>query len=267
MNCAEIVEAYLANLREGFACTSLDDDRVLITSPYSLHDGDSIEVIVTRRGSRVSATDFATTLSRVELSGTNVDKPTFQAALRDVLAGMAVDILDGELRVEGQTPDLPSMLTRLFGVIRDVDGLVHLRPSPRAPLFERRVLSHIRSQQLPIVERPLVHGHSGSEYRITAEILEPEPVLLQAVAGGGGTRSIDHAYRIFSDVNSGREKVVVLSPNEPWRPEDVQLLVEVCWVAAWWERSALDAFLRGERPAGPTDRRLFASQQSLSDPG
>ncbi len=262
--CRDVVDAYIRQLADGFSCLELEDaSEVLLQTPYTFSDGDSLEVLISDHQNHVTLTDFGQVVSRLEQSGINVQSPSLRGHIGQALRGFRVDIVGEALRVEGREEQLSDMLLRLVGAMREVDALSHLRPQPRAPVFEKRVLSHLRTTDFEVVDHPLVVGRSGSTYRVTAEVFGEIPTLVQAVAGGkgeAGIRAIDHAYRIFSDVNGERDyrrKVAVLSQEEQWRPEDITLLASSSYVAAWWDLDAFDDFLRGDRPS---DRRLFASQ-------
>jgi hypothetical protein len=266
--CAELVERYVESLAGTFACTELDEGRALIATPYTYSDGDNVEVLATIQGDRLSLTDFGTTLSRVALAGANIHSPTLKRALDASVKGFRIDVLEQALRVEGTLDQTPDMLMRLIGAMREVDALSHVRPEPRSPAFETRVLSHLRSSHIQLTEHPRISGKSGTLYRLTAEVVEPRRTLVHAVAGGGseaGIRSVTAAYRAFSDINGSRpteEKLVVMSGDGNWRMEDIRLLKEVAYVAGWWELGLLDSFLRGTIPP---DRQLFAGQVSVDD--
>jgi len=75
---------------------------------------------------------------------------------------------------------------------------------------------------------------------------------------------VNYAFRAFSDINgtrTARHKLAVLADDSRgWRQTDVNLLTTVAYVAGWWDRTLMDAYLAGE---APEDRRLFKFQPGL----
>lgn len=119
-------------------------------------------------------------------------------------------------------------------------------------------------------ERPERVGLSGARYRLTAAVQRDEQdVLIQSASGGRsqtGRRSVEHAFRIFSDINGQiptSNKLVVLSgqEREPWPQEDLRLLSRVAYVGAWDHRDRLVGFL--QRTHVPKEHLLTSWQTSI----
>ncbi len=152
--------------------------------------------------------------------------------------------------------------------MREVDALQVLRPEPRPPRFEARLLSYLKAKSEEVVVHPLVSGQSGTEYRLTASYLSNEVgIYVQAIGGGRsetGLRGVNYAFRAFSDINgtrTARHKLAVLADDQRgWRREDINLLATVAYVAGWWDRTLMDAYLAGQ---APEDHRLFKFQTQL----
>jgi uncharacterized protein DUF1828 len=225
-------------------------------------------VIALLRGDRLTLTDDGEARSRLELAGVSPSASTVKERLSATLKQLPVDHIDGELAVEGPVVEAGTLLMTLVTAMREVDALQGLRPKPRPLPFERRLLTHLRAVSDAVEERPALTGQSGTRYRLTAAVGGDEPIYVQAVAGGrslSGSRSVNHAFRAFFDIDGALDpsrKLAVLSEeDQAWRSGDIALLQKVAFVAGWWDRDALDAFLIEQRM--PADRLLFASQPEL----
>jgi hypothetical protein len=270
--CDEVIERYVSTLQEGFDCRPLDESRTLVGTPYIYADGDGLDVIMSRRGNRIILSDFGASLSRLEMAGLNIESKSFQQRVAPILKAFRIDLLGDALRVEGPITNTGDYLLRLIGAMREIDALQALRPDPRPPRFERRLLSYLRTKTSEVDPHPVVGGRSGTRYRLTASYRAwEEPIFVQAIGGGRsetGLRGINYAFRAFSDINgtrTARHKLAVLDEDpRGWRPQDINLLATVAYVAAWWDRTPMEAYLAGELPE---DHRLFEVQAEFSDAG
>ncbi len=245
--CDEVVEQYVSTLHEGFDCRALDESRTLVGTPYTYADGDGLDVMISRQGDRVDLSDFGASFSRLEMAGLNTESATFQQKVAPILKAFRVDLLGEALRVEGPIANTGDSLLRLIGAMREIDALQVLRPDPRPPRFERRLLTYLKAKSPEVIPHPDVDGRSGTRYRLTASYM---------------------AHPDFSDINgirTARNKLAVLDEDpKGWRPQDINLLATVAYVAAWWDRTPMEAYLDG---GTPEDHRLFETQAEFSDAG
>src|SRR6266545_1312282 len=137
--CDEVVEQYVSTLQEGFDCRPIDESRTLVGTPYIYADGDGLDVMMSLQGDRIILSDFGSSLSRLEMSGLNIESRSFQQGIALALKAFRVDLLDEALRVEGPIANTGDCLLRLIGAMREIDALQALRPDPRPPRFERRL--------------------------------------------------------------------------------------------------------------------------------
>lgn len=272
--CEEIVREYVGAVESAIACVTLPDGKVLIDTPYTYADGDVVQIGAERIGDLIRLSDYGFALSRLEMQGVNVDAQQVRKGLAEIVRSYRVDLADDELRIDVRANSVGTAFMRLVGALREVGALQYLRPQSRPPVFERRVLTFLRSVTADVTEKPDVVGVSGTSYRLTARLRrpdaregEPADVLAQAVSGGRsptGLRAVNYAYRAFNDINGDRpasSKLVVLSDEAGnWRAEDIRILATVAYVGGWWERDRLVTFIGGEVP---DTRRLFPHQTDL----
>jgi hypothetical protein len=255
--CETLIETYLSKVESELLCTPLEDgQRMLLDTPYLHPDGDVIQVVIEPLpGSLVRFGDEGATLARLRMYGVDVGKGSSAREARASLRAYRAELVGDELRVEGRAEEMPEMLLRLIGAMRAIDGLSALRTDPGPVQFASRLTTFLQSQFGDVNERPERRGMSGSSYRLTAAVpRRGEEVLIQSAAGGNADtarRSVEHAFRVFSDINGQvpiHQKLVVLSSGEgwPWPAEEVKLLSRVAYVGGWDERDRVAEFLRGD---------------------
>jgi hypothetical protein len=270
VDCTEVVASYLALLNSEFSCTELAEGQALLQTPYTFSDGDAVEVVLSMRDSWLTLSDAGEALGRLALSGVNLSSEGAEEHISSTTIGYRVTRLANELRGESRLEDGPDLLLRLTAAMLAIDGLQVLRPSRRTPQFSERLASYLASVS-PDVEKGFeLRGRSGAVHRFTAHIGGAKPLLIQGVAGGtseAGTRSVEHAFTMFSDLNSvyadRQRKLAVLSDDERgWRPAHVRLLRRVALVADWRRREPISQLVHGGQLS---DEQLFelTEQQPL----
>jgi hypothetical protein len=270
VDCTDFVASYLALLNNEFSCTELTDGRTLLQTPYTFSDGDAVEVVLSIRESWLALSDAGEALGRLAMSGVNLSSEGADEHISNVTNGYRVTKLANELRIEGRPEEGPDLLLRLTASMLAIDALQVLRPARRTPQFSERLASYVASLS-PDVEKAFeLRGRSGAVHRFTAHIGGVEPLLIQGVAGGtseAGTRSVEHAFTMFSDVNTvyadRDRKLAVLSDDERgWRPAHVRLLRRVALVADWRRREPISQLIHGNKL---DDEQLFelTEQQPL----
>ena len=261
--CEDLLRNYLDTQQGSFDCRTLSENKIIIVTPHTFADGDRLELMVTLYDDRAVISDFATVAGRLDLVDVRVETQRIRDRIAHIVKGYAVEFLTDELRVHGPITRAGDMMVRLIGAMQQVDALQALKVEPRGPQFARRLISWLREQDREVAVRPTVPGRTGATYRLTALVEAELPIYVQAVTGRtaeSDTRSVDHTFRVFSDVNGhleDRQKLAVLGEDVRAFPlEDVRLLEGVCYVGAWWDLPLLGGFLGGELPES---RLLFAS--------
>ncbi len=271
-SCKTLVDTYLALVEKDLHCTPLGDgNRMLIDTPYLHPDGDVIQVVLEPLGgSMVRFTDEGATLARLEMYGIDIRRGGASREAQASLRSYRAELVGDELRVEGLAGETPEMFLRLIGAMRAIDGLGALRSDPGQVQFASRLTTFLQSQFAEVVERPERRGMSGASYRLTAAVpRQGREVLIQSAAGGKADtarRSVEHAFRVFSDIDGQLlkdRKLIVLSSGDQrrWPTEDIKLLSRVAFVGGWDERDRVVDFLKGE--VVPEEPILVSWQSSI----
>lgn len=260
--CDDVITNLLNELRRGTHCEPLDSERVLVALPHTFADGDTLEVLVTVRDDRAVVSDFGATCSRLDQVGVDLAGEGVSAAIVAVAKGYGVEHLGGELRAVGSATGVGELVLRLSDVMLQVDALRVLRREPRGARFATRLVEWLEHTALPVRRNPMLLGRSTRSYRLTAAVGELDVVYVQAVTAtsqGLETRSVEHAYTAFADIDGAippHQKLAVLGEtNEAFEGADLALLETVCHVAAWWDLRRLESYVAHPVPSAP--RRLF----------
>lgn len=263
-DCESIIRDHLRLVEEDLGCRPLPEGQLLLTTPYTYADGDNVDVVAILRGQRLTLLDDGQAMSRLELAGVNPESRTVRSRFDALMKQLPIEHVDSELCVEGAVEQAGTLLMTLVTAMREIDALQALRPKAQPIPFQQRLLTHLHAVSKEVSDHPTLTGQSGSRYRLTAAIGSEQPVYVQAVAGGAsvsGQRSVNHAFRAFYDIDGALEpaqRLAVLSEEQNWRRGDIALLQQVAFVAAWWQRDALDSFLIDRRV--PESRLLFSAQ-------
>lgn len=260
IDCGDVVERYLETVNRELHCERLEDERILIDTPYLHADGDVIQVLLEPVvGGQIRFTDEGMTAARLEIHGVDIQSRKASSEASSVVRAYNVDLAGDTLQVQGQPANSSDMLIRLVGAMRGIDSLSSLKREAGAPRFDAQVITYLNSLFEGVSERPQIAGRTGHLYRLTAAVPRGDSqVLVQAAAGSTADaqqRSLEHALRVFFDIDGQMPRtnklVVVSSIDErPWRSEDLQLLGEVAYVGSWSERERVTSFLQGTNIPG-----------------
>lgn len=271
-NCEWIRANLIEALLERYECTALGDRDWLVISPFEYVDGDVVEVRVTfKEGGFATVSDYGSSAGRLLLAGVAVGADRVHRSIRGTCRGYDVAMGDDfVLTHDVAVDDVGSAITEMAVVMLQVDALRVLGQAPGQPRFDTMLTKFLQQQfDFPVLARARVKGATGKVYSLTAQTMPKfgSTFLFLAITKGvtiDRTRSIDHAYRVFSDVTEGvtpRNKVAVLAdPINSYDPADLRLLEGVATIGTWQEKNRLVEHVRN-----PDDksRRLFDDDAAL----
>lgn len=255
MDCNRVRRAVLDTIADRWSCETLSDDRLVVASPLTYSDGDHPEVAIslTAGGDVVRLTDFGSTLQRLSMSDLGLGMPRFDSAVSATARGFGLHFEDGELRGEGSANDVGDLLLAMSAAMLQLDALAVLRTEPHRPRFDAQ-LSLWLTESFPgkVQKRVKVRGRTGKRWSVTAVTVKAaEPVYVQPVsrADADGS-SIDHAYRMFSELADGESKLVVLADDPSvYDPPDLESLEAVAAVGSWAQRERMIPYIGAPKQA------------------
>ena len=240
MECKEIIERTVENLRLGFKCMP-SDRRVSIITPYLYPDNDLVEVFVEEISpDRVRVTDLGETLRHLESLGIDVLASSKRRFLLEQITGrIHVDIQRGKLEKEGSIGDLGTLLMDVVAAAQGVAGLVYTSKVYEPATFPEEVSIFLSEQKIEHEKRPLVFGATGKKYWVSLRIngKRPKETLIEAMSPSqeaAMTTMINRVFRMWFDINGTKSKVSLLNDIDySWKSEDVALLERVSVVRGW----------------------------------
>jgi hypothetical protein len=104
--CEQLVESYLAWLRDRMSVADIDGT-CEITTPFLDRHNDRMQIYVVPTNGSLRLTDDSCILGHLESSGFSLNTPKRQNMLREIINGFGVETKDGELFVEASVENFP----------------------------------------------------------------------------------------------------------------------------------------------------------------
>jgi hypothetical protein len=256
MDCVDILTRHTNYLAEGFECKRLAADKWSVVTPYSLPDGDLVELVVEDRGNgRVRVRDYGETVATLHLQGfdpTVSDKRRwlFDQALR----AEGVEFDAGELRKDGSESEVGALLLDVAATARAVADLIYLHRSVSPQDFDARVVSFLANHAADVQPKVTIKGESGHPYRITARAFRADgtQLLVSTLSpkGRGSVKAVvDRTVRQWVDINHDVARVQKVSflndVSVAWPAADLRLLNRFSVITGWRARHQLTPVLEG----------------------
>jgi hypothetical protein len=256
MDCRQLITEHTDYLAEGFSCRALDEDRVLLITPYQLPDGDLIELAVEQRTPGiVRVRDLGETLSSLISQGFDpMGSEKRRWLLEQAMKLTGVELDAGELRKDGPDSAVGALVLDVAAAARAVGDLIYLHRSQDPQDFETRVVTFLSDHAPNVQPKVTVKGLSGHPYRITARVHRPEgpPLLVSTLAPRSQSQvktAVDRIVRQWVDINHDvqrTQKVSFLNDIDVrWNAPDLRLLARFSLVTGWRERHRVTPVLEG----------------------
>ncbi len=135
----EVIDSYLANLREEFDVSSFQGG-CLLTTPFVRPDGEGIELEVQALPSgRIQINDLGNTLGYLYVNGVTLSR-SLMAYARSISKAHGVSIKDTKLSIEVEADSLGSGIHKLIQASLGVSDLIYKRrPTARASTREATI--------------------------------------------------------------------------------------------------------------------------------
>lgn len=256
MDCCDLLIRHTNYLSEGFQCEALDQGRFVVVTPYTLPDGDLVELIVEDRGSgRVRVRDFGETFSTLLLQGFDPNVSDKRRWLLDqALKAGGVELDDGELQKDGPQEAVGALLLDVAAAARAVADLIYLHRSVAPQDFAARVVAFLTDHAAEVQPGVRIKGGSGHPYRITARAFRPDGRQLLVSALSPKSRGqvkavVDRTVRQWVDVNHDVDRLQKVSflndVSVTWAAADLRLLDRFSLVTGWRMRHQVAPVLEG----------------------
>ena len=268
MNCGELVSSYLRHVEDGFVCQARPDGSAVVVTPYRMPDGDLIELLVERgTGGGVVVSDLGETIAMLAVQGFDPHASEKRKWLLERASRLAdVTLNEGELRKQGPSENVGSLILDVAAAARGVADLIYLHRSQEPRDFDARVVEFVSDHAAEVLPRAPIKGESGHTYRVTAKVLrvDRKPLLVSALSPRGQGQikaSVDRTIRQWVDIDGAFERAQKISflndTGVDWKQSDLNLLGRFSMISTWKTRHDLEPVLAGIEDA--IDRRESGS--------
>ena len=251
MECTEIVERYIDQLRLGFRCIPFER-RLCLVTPYLYPDNDLVQVFVEEIASgRIRVTDLGETLRHLESLGLDVLGSSKRSFLLEQIAGrMHVDVQRGKLIREGRLEDIGSLVMDVVAAAQGVADLIYTSKAYEPATFPDEVSVFLSDNGIEHEKRVPVFGDTRKKYWVSLRIdgRRPRDTLVEAMSPSqesAMTAAVNRVFRMWSDVNGTKIKISLLNDIDySWKEVDKAILEKVSVVQTWSRKEQLLQYIQ-----------------------
>ena len=246
--CRSVVDSLLQYLTSGFECFEEDGLYWLVT-PYSLPDGDLLELGVRDDGDTVTVSDFGETARFLAVNGYDPTKTERGAlVLSHIISRTAIEPLLPEVRKTVPREQLSEAVFDVITACLALADTIYLSRAYQPTDFLDEVAHFLAELNVKWVRGREVYGLAGRKYVVHFTILPEEPYrgreallhTLSAKKPGAAKRAVDTVVRMWFDIENHRWKGTVVDDRLfDWPEHDIILLKRLSAVYRWSERSKL----------------------------
>jgi len=164
-DCQQLIEAYLAWLREGLSVEGLDGACEL-TTPFLDRHNDHLQVYAVKKGGAILLSDDGYVLSDLRMTGLDLNTPKRKAILETVLLGFGVREEAGQLVVEASQSTLGQRLHSLVQAMLAVNDMFVMAQPLVATLFFEDVRLFLDQHAVRYSPRVKITGRTGFDHAI-----------------------------------------------------------------------------------------------------
>jgi hypothetical protein len=253
MDCTQIIEGTIKELKLGFKC--IPSDRFLtIVTPYLYPDNDLIEVFVEEIDDNIlRVTDLGETLRHLESMGLDLFASRKRKFLLDQIAQRTHVILErGKLQKEGSTEEIGATMLDVIAASHSVASLMYTSKAYEPTIFNDEVSEYLTENSIKHQKDYPVVGLSGKKYRVNIQVNSnrPKELLIETLSPSQEyaiTATINRVIRLWFDIEGHREKVSLLNDVDfTWRNEDIALLGRASFIQYWSKKEQFLTLVKGK---------------------
>lgn len=209
--CKRIIDQHLSFLAEEFDCARVQEDTIVITTPYQYPDFDLIQIYVRDTGDgRLEMSDMGEALRHViAMCGHDVfasQKPVIQEIVNSYRLRIGKT---GSVSAITSYDEVGEASFRLSQAVKEIASLVHTARAQRNLTFRDEVRTHLKKLRLGFEANKKMKG-KVLEHRVDLFV----PVqggkggnVIQVIGGNSRTERAKDAYIIFDDLLNARSPV------------------------------------------------------------
>ena len=249
MECQEVVERYIAGLKEGFQCLPTER-RLRIITPYLYPDNDLIEIFIEDfGGERVKITDLGETFRHLHSQGFDVYASSKRKFLAETIASRVnVEVSGGKLtRIVG-VDEISEAIFDIVTASREIADLIYTSKTYEPGTFFDEVKGFLEEHRLKYEPKIKIKGISNKFYTVHFEVLNGKKLYLQTLSPKnvlGIKGRVDATVRMWLDFNGQFKKLSLLNDVDfQWKEPDINILGRVSKVQFWSKKDELVSTLK-----------------------
>lgn len=177
----QLLDDYMAWLRDRTTLRQVNEEWIEITSPYLDRHNDYIQIYVKRQNGGYLLTDDSHTIQDLQQSGCILDSPKRQSLLNMTLNGFGVQFNQGALEIHASEDNFALRKHNLLQSILAINDLFYLAVPMVASLFYEDVVTWLDVHQIRYTPRIKFTGKSGFDHLFDFVIpkseMRPERIL------------------------------------------------------------------------------------------
>ena len=205
--CQQMIDAYVAWLREGLAAEPVDEGCEL-TTPFLDRHNDHLQIYATRNNGayRLSADGYI--LADLRTSGLDLVTPKRRAAFEAILNGFGVKLDGRELMVEASPQTLGRRIHSLVQAMLAVGDMFVLAQPRVASFFYEDVRAYLAEHDVRFTERVKFAGRSGYDHAVDFLIpkWKDQPDRLVQAINGPTKSTVTSGIFALSDIREARSE-------------------------------------------------------------
>jgi len=160
----ELLDKYLAWLKDKTLLRQVGSDWVEITTPHLDRHNDYLQLYIKRQGDTIILTDDGHTIEDLIQSGCKLDSPKRQSLLKMTLAGFGVQENEARLEVRATAENFPLRKHSLVQAMLAVNDLFYLAMPMVASLFYEDVVNWLDTCEIRYTPNVKFTGKSGYDH-------------------------------------------------------------------------------------------------------
>ncbi len=239
--CETLINSYLVTLKQDFDCHA-EGEFMVLTTPYSYPDGDTIELFIKSEGDKIKISDLGETIRRLALLDLDITKGKSRRALfAHIINSTGVSSKRGALYAVCTPPEVGERIIDLLDAVRQTSSLVFSLRSYPAKTFRDDVEAFLRARRFEPELNYSIEGDSGRSWKVHFYLNSRRNILIKALSAttkGGADYQVLATYAAYNDIKlryKEMNRVAVLDDTFPvWDAEAQRLIQQITELKVFW---------------------------------
>ena len=252
MDCAQVVENTIKELKLGFKCVQHDRFLSIIT-PYLYPDNDLVEIFIEElEDNAILVTDLGETLRHLESMGLDLYASRKRKFLLDQIAQrIHVQLVRGRLEKRGSKADVGAMLLDVATAAHSIASLMYTSKAYEPTVFNDEVSDYLTENDIKHQKNYPIIGTTGKKYRVNIRVNSNRPrelfvETLSPSQESAVTTTVNRVVRLWVDIEASKDRVSLLNDLDfSWRDEDIALLQRMSIIQLWSKKEQFLVYAKG----------------------